>query len=64
MIRGLADNDRWLTSLTNTTRGRTLTCRRAGGAAADLRVYCAAAAVWVSRKAGITSFAKRSRSAS
>jgi hypothetical protein len=29
--------------------------------AADPRVYCAAAAVRVSRKAGITSFAKRSR---
>jgi hypothetical protein len=32
--------------------------------AAYPRVYCAAAAILVSRKAGITSFAKRSRSAS
>ena len=35
-----------------------------GAPAVDPQVYCAAAAVLVSRKAGITSFAKRSRSAS
>ena len=37
-----------------------LTCRRTGCPAADPEFYCAAAAVVVLRKAGITSFAKRS----